>query len=465
MDQSASAIAPELLPEYAERVLSALEDAGYEAWIVGGWVRDALRGDAAHDVDITTSAHWQETERVLRGSGIEVHETGTKHGTVTAVVCGQPIECTTYRTEGTYTDMRHPDSVTFVDNVREDLARRDFTINAMAWHPERGLLDPFRGREDLAHGLIRAVGDPKRRFSEDALRILRAVRFAARFGFAIEPQTQKALVACVSELKEIAQERRGQEIAGILASGRTSWALMAEPEVMRAAAPELEQLDEVSYTRTAACLAAVEELSGGVASSSLRWAALFSEAGPKGTKRALKRMAIGVDTAQEAAAILKLGAQIRKSMDKEPCWTRQESYELAVTAERACAHEGIALSLCAAAYAGAHLLAEAALGEVARDRAEQMLQAIDSIRADIRGIAGEGAPLRVQDLAVGGSDLMDELSVPAGPELGKILNTLFSLVVAGGLANKREALLAAARYMQQSAAMHDEDRDENNLII
>lgn len=464
MDRVDEAIAPELMPDYAGRVLSAIEDAGFEAWIVGGWVRDALRGDAAHDVDITTSAHWRKTEQVLRAAGIEVHETGAKHGTVTAVVQGQPIECTTYRTEGTYTDMRHPDSVTFVDNVREDLARRDFTINAMAWHPVRGLLDPFGGRRDLERGLIRAVGDPKRRFSEDALRILRAVRFAARFGFAIEPQTQKALSACAPELKEIAQERRGQELTGILNSGRASWALLAEPEAMRASAPELEHLDEVSYARTAACLAAVEELSGGVAASSLRWAALFSETGPKGTKRALKRMAIGVDVAQEAASILKLGAQILESMDKEPCWTRRESYELAVTAEHACAHEGIALSLCAAAYAEAHLLAEAALGEVARDRAEQLLQAIDSIRADIRGIAGEGAPLRVQDLAVGGSDLMDELSVPAGPELGKIMNTLFSLVIAGALANKREALLAAARHMQQSAAMHDEDGDENNRI-
>lgn len=448
MDQSASTIAPELLPEYAERVLSALEDAGYEAWIVGGWVRDALRGDAAHDVDITTSAHWQETERVLRGSGIEVHETGTKHGTVTAVVCGQPIECTTYRTEGTYTDMRHPDSVAFVDNVREDLARRDFTINAMAWHPERGLLDPFRGREDLAHGLIRAVGDPKRRFSEDALRILRAVRFAARFGFAIEPQTQKALVACASELKEIAQERRGQEIAGILASGRISWALMAEPEVMRAAAPELEQLDEKAYMRTAACAAAVEELSGGVASSSLRWAALFSEAGPKAAKRALKRMAIGIDTAQEAAAILKLGAQVLEEMEKEPSWTRRQSYGLAVAAERACSHRGIALALAVATSMQAHLLAEASLKELDRCHVHEMLKAIDGVRNDIRALAQAKAPLRVQELAVGGADLMDELEMPAGPELGKILNALFSYVMAGDVANECETLLAEARRIR-----------------
>ncbi|MGN0071183.1 MAG: CCA tRNA nucleotidyltransferase [Atopobiaceae bacterium] len=449
METGLSEIGPELMPSYAGRVLSALEDAGYEAWIVGGWVRDALRGDAAHDVDITTSAHWQETERVLRASGIEVHETGTKHGTVTAVVEGQPIECTTYRTEGTYTDLRHPDSVTFVDNVREDLARRDFTINAMAWHPARGLLDPFGGRKDLTRGLVRAVGDPEKRFSEDALRILRAVRFAARFGFAIEPATQKALVACASELREIAQERRGQELTGILASGRTSWALTVEPEVLRAAVPELEQLDEKAYERTAACAAAVEELSGGMASSSLRWAALFPEAGPKAAKRALKRMAIGVDTAQEAASILKLGAQVQESLEKEPSWTEQKSYELAVAAERACSHRGIALSFGALAYVQAETLAKGSCTEIGRDHVRQAIEACDRVRSDIRVLAEEKAPLRVQELAVGGSDLMDELSIPAGPELGKILNALFSRVMAGDVANEHEALLAEARRMKQ----------------
>ena len=146
------------VPDYGLRVLHALEDAGFEAWVVGGWVRDALLGAPMHDVDVTTSAPWQETERVLRTAGIEVHETGTAHGTVTAVIDGQPVEVTTYRVEGTYSDRRHPDEVRFVRDVREDLARRDFTVNAMAYHPDRGLLDLFGGREDLARGVVRAVG-------------------------------------------------------------------------------------------------------------------------------------------------------------------------------------------------------------------------------------------------------------------------------------------------------------------
>lgn len=183
-----------VLPGFALRVIDALESAGYEAWAVGGWVRDSLRGTEGHDVDVTTSALWQQTEAVLTAAGIEVHETGTAHGTVTAVVDGEPVEVTTYRTEGAYSDFRHPDEVHFVTDVREDLARRDFTVNAMAFHPERGLLDPYGGQDDLQAGVIRAVGEPEERFREDALRVLRAVRFACRLGYAIEPATQAALV-------------------------------------------------------------------------------------------------------------------------------------------------------------------------------------------------------------------------------------------------------------------------------
>ena len=195
------------LPAYAAAVLRALEDAGFEAWVVGGWVRDALLGSASHDVDVCTAAPWQESERALLAAGLAVHRTGTQHGTVTAVSEGKPVEVTTYRVDGAYSDARHPDSVRFVRDVREDLARRDFTINAMAFHPARGLLDPFGGREDLARGLIRAVGDPRLRFGEDALRVLRAVRFACRMGFSVEPRTQEALAACAPELAHVARER------------------------------------------------------------------------------------------------------------------------------------------------------------------------------------------------------------------------------------------------------------------
>ena len=227
------------VPSYAMRVVDALEAAGHEAWVVGGWVRDALMGRPGHDVDVTCSSPWEETERVLRAAGVEVHQTGVAHGTVTAVVDGLPVETTTYRVEGAYSDRRHPDEVRFVTDVRQDLARRDFTVNAMAYHPRRGLLDPFGGERDLGLGVIRAVGEPRRRFEEDALRVLRAVRFACRLGFSIEPATQEALVACAGELDAMARERVGAELDGIRASGRMAWALRHEFAVMAAAVPEL----------------------------------------------------------------------------------------------------------------------------------------------------------------------------------------------------------------------------------
>ncbi|MBQ6521788.1 MAG: CCA tRNA nucleotidyltransferase, partial [Atopobiaceae bacterium] len=275
------------LPAYAVRVVDALEAAGFEAWVVGGWVRDALLGSASHDVDVCSSARWQDAARVLRAAGLAVHETGTQHGTVTAISCGKPVEVTTYRVDGSYSDARHPDSVTFVSDVREDLARRDFTINAMAYHPERGLLDPYGGERDLAAGLVRAVGDARARFDEDALRVLRAVRFAARYGFAVEEGTHEALSEYAPCLSLIANERIGQEVRGIFATGRMAWALETERDAMVAAIPELAPLVGFeqnsrwhifdAYAHTAAVVAGMECVTAGMASEAMRWAALLHD--------------------------------------------------------------------------------------------------------------------------------------------------------------------------------------------
>ena len=172
----------ELAP-FALRALRILEDAGYEAWVVGGFVRDALLGRPGEDVDVASSATWREAQRAFEARGVRTHETGTAHGTLTAVVDGHAVEVTTYRADGSYADdARHPRKVTFVRSIEEDLARRDFTVNALAFHPDRGLIDPHGGRADLEAGVLRAVGDPARRFSEDALRILRACRLSRAAG-------------------------------------------------------------------------------------------------------------------------------------------------------------------------------------------------------------------------------------------------------------------------------------------
>ena len=178
-----------MLPQAAQAI-RRLRQAGYEAWIVGGCVRDVLLGRTPTDYDLTTSALPEETEAVFAGE--RLIETGLQHGTVTVVLEGVPLEITTYRVDGGYTDARHPDGVTFTRSLREDAARRDFTINAMAYAPGEGLQDFFGGQADLSAGVIRAVGEPDRRFQEDALRILRAIRFASVLGFELDPETDAA---------------------------------------------------------------------------------------------------------------------------------------------------------------------------------------------------------------------------------------------------------------------------------
>ena len=172
------------IPEGALFVLNRLTQAGYEAYLVGGCVRDMLMQEEPKDYDVCTSALPHEMQAVF--ADCHVVETGLKHGTLTVVVNHEPYEATTFRVDGEYTDSRHPDSVNFVSDVKEDLARRDFTVNAMAYHPDTGLIDPFGGQEDLKAGFIRCVGDAETRFGEVALRILRALRFASVYGFAIE---------------------------------------------------------------------------------------------------------------------------------------------------------------------------------------------------------------------------------------------------------------------------------------
>lgn len=208
------------IPEYAEKVLDALENAGYEAWFVGGCVRDGLLGREIHDFDIASNARPEQVQALFEKTIL----TGAHHGTVTVLMDGHPVEVTTFRTEGAYQDHRHPDQVEFVDDIRLDLARRDFTVNAMAWHPERGLLDPFGGQKDLQAGLIRAVGDPALRFEEDALRMFRAFRFAARLGFAIEENTLDAIHAKEELSASLAAERIVPEMEGIFE---------ADPQIIR----------------------------------------------------------------------------------------------------------------------------------------------------------------------------------------------------------------------------------------
>lgn len=201
-------------PKNISYLINKLEAAGHQAFIVGGSLRDSLLGRTPNDFDIATSALPEETLEVFKD--LRCIPTGIKHGTITVIIDGSPVEITTFRIDGEYKDSRHPDTVNFTDSITEDLSRRDFTINAMAYNEQRGLVDPFGGKEDLAKGIIRAVGAPEKRFEEDALRIMRAFRFSAQLGFEIEPTTLEAAHKKRDGLANIARERISSEFLRLI---------------------------------------------------------------------------------------------------------------------------------------------------------------------------------------------------------------------------------------------------------
>ena len=268
----------------AALLLDALHGAGHAAYAVGGCVRDSLLGLAPHDWDLCTSAR---PEQVMALFGEEkCIPTGLQHGTVTVKQGGRLYETTTFRTEGAYSDGRHPDAVCFVPDVREDLARRDFTINAMAYSAEEGLIDPFGGRDDLAAHLVRAVGEPERRFEEDALRILRLYRFAARFGFAIDPATGAAARALGPHLDCVSAERIQEELLKLLAAPRPGSYL--EPAVLAVVLPELEP--EKQPERFAELCRTIDRIEPTAENVPTRLAALLWPLGEAGARKALRKL-------------------------------------------------------------------------------------------------------------------------------------------------------------------------------
>ena len=228
---------PVRIPDYALTVLERLERYGFEAYVVGGCVRDSLMGRTPKDWDVCTNALPEEVLRVFRK--FHVIKTGLQHGTVTVMVNHEPVEVTTFRVDGDYSDNRHPDSVSFVSRVEEDLSRRDFTINAMAYNPTRGLVDAFGGQEDMQARVMRCVGDADARFNEDGLRILRALRFASRFGFDVERETSDAVRRNRHLLENVSAERIFKELKGILEGEGVIGMLLAYPEVFSTIIPPL----------------------------------------------------------------------------------------------------------------------------------------------------------------------------------------------------------------------------------
>jgi tRNA nucleotidyltransferase (CCA-adding enzyme) len=427
-------------------LLDALHAAGYAAYAVGGCVRDGLLGLCPHDWDLCTSALPQQ---VMNLFGEErCIPTGLQHGTVTVKQGGGLYEITTFRTEGTYSDGRHPDEVHFVPDVREDLARRDFTINAMAYNEKEGLIDPFGGQNDLQQGIVRAVGVPHQRFTEDALRILRLYRFAARYGFAIDPATGQAAEALCTHLDCVSAERIEEELSKLLAAPAP--AAYLDGKILTVILPELapEALD--------AAKPAVDACPAGSENLPVRLAALLLSLGEDGTRKVLRRLRCSNALIEETAVLVResggssgsflLGHESGHSIARPTACGGRVPPQRTVLGETSAAPDTAAIRKLLGRYGLTTVQRLAALGtalhpERAADFAAQARSA-EQMEAD-------GVCCRISQLAVNGRDLM-AAGIPAGPGLRRVLEALLDGVIRGEYPNEKQALLEQAHKISAS---------------
>ena len=437
----------------AAALLARLHGAGYAAYAVGGCVRDSLLGRTPQDWDLCTSAR-PEQVLALFGEG-QCIPTGLQHGTVTIKYGGQLYETTTFRTEGAYTDGRHPDEVHFVPDVRQDLARRDFTINAMAYNDAEGLIDPFGGQQDLQQGILRAVGDPATRFEEDALRILRLYRFAARFGFAIDPPTGQAARELCAHLDCVSVERIEEELSKLLAAPAP--AAYLDEKILKVIIPELSAPAlQAAKPVVDACPAGTEDLP-------VRWAALLMSLGEDGTRKALKRLRCSNACIEQTAVLVRgmggSGGRFLLGHEKghsialpTACGSRVPPQRTvlgetsAAPGQDAAPDTVIRIRKLLGRYDLHTVQRLAALGA-----AMEPEQAADfAAQAELAAqLDADGVCCRVSQLAVNGRDLM-AAGIPAGPGLRRTLEALLDAVIRGQLPNERQCLLDAAGQISAS---------------
>ena len=399
-----------MLPDPVREALERLERAGWAAYTVGGCVRDRVLGMEPHDYDICTSAKPDDMKRVFAGE--HWVETGLRHGTLTVILDHMPLEITTFRQDGEYLDGRHPASVRFTARVEEDLSRRDFTINAMAYSPKMGLIDPFGGREDCRRRLIRCVGEPERRFAEDALRILRALRFSSRLGFPIEPETARALMEGKERLNQISRERIAAELTGLLLGEHAGSTLLSFPAVIRTVLPGLS---EDAWARTAQ---RVDKLPR---DEILRWAGL------------LMSVAGGGEGARAALLGLKMPTRVTEAVSQLVKWQ-----DAPLTADNM---QEMLMRL------GPERLRQLLLLQRANARAEGKERADQALFEKLDALIQENACCTLGQLAVNGRDAAG-LGF-RGEEIGRALNELLLRVVRGEAANDRETLLAELKKIRK----------------
>ena len=444
------------LPQSVQYCITTLNQAGFEAYCVGGCVRDSLLGLTPHDYDLCTNALPEQICQVFAAHNLV--RAGEKHGTIGVILEHQVYEITTFRTEGGYQDSRHPDWVKFVPNVEEDLARRDFTVNAMAYSPDRGYIDPWGGQQDLKNGILRAVGEPSLRFTEDALRILRGVRFAVRFHLKVESATMQAMEQLSPSLNKIARERVFEELCKLLP--------LITAEELLTFAPILQQvLPEISpsigfqqhsphhvydvFTHTAHVVeAAPQDLA-------LRWAALLHDTGKPqafyrdetGRGHFPSHAKYSAGFAEEALSRLRAPTALRERVVLLIAQHMTQLLPDKRLLRRRLAQHGEETVRQMLALQKADFSSKG----TGKPEEEAIFPQIEACLAEI---LAENACLQLKDLAVSGKDLL-ALGFCADPRLGKCLQYLLDQVLDEALPNERSALLqAAATYLEFEKEKH-----------
>lgn len=434
------------LPEKVNTIIHTLQEHGFEAYAVGGCVRDSLLGREPEDWDITTSAMPQET----KGLFARTFDTGIEHGTVTVLLGREGFEVTTYRVDGEYEDSRHPKEVTFTRSLKEDLLRRDFTINAMAYNDEQGLVDIFGGVEDLRGKRICCVGNAKERFSEDALRILRGVRFAAQLGFAIEEGTKEGMRKLAPALSNISAERIQTELVKMLVSARPDMLKLAyELGITRQFLPEfdcmMETLQETPHHKYSVGEHTLHALRNIRPDKVLRLTMLLHDTGKPdlktvdehGVAHFKKHAARSEEIAGQVLKRLKFDNDTLRSVTK---LVRYHDYRMPATSanvRRAMNKIGKELFPLYLEVRMADVLAQS---EYQR---EEKVQDIRDVETLYREILEKEQCVELKDLAVGGRDLI-EAGFQPGKTLGELLDTLLQLVLEEPEQNTKEQLLAKA---------------------
>ena len=399
------------LPTKVKQIISRLEKADYEAYAVGGCVRDSILKRSPEDWDITTSAKPEVVKRLFSAT----IDTGLQHGTVTVVIEKEGFEVTTFRLDGDYTDGRHPDRVAFTSSLTEDLRRRDFTINAMAYSEKTGLIDEFDGERDLEDGVIRAVGEACERFSEDALRMLRAIRFAGQLNFKIEEKTFDAIKELSSNISKVSVERIAKELEKLLLSGNPEYiALVYETGIFSVIAPEVAKLfenGEISASTKALSEASFPEKKE---LYQIRLAIFLEGLGADKAAKLLKRLKLDNDTINTVKKLLELSLREVENNETDMRRTVKE-----------------------AGHKMMPLLLEMRRAKGLKDNKDLYQTVIDN-----------GYCTSISELNINGKDLMDA-GIPKGALIGSTLERLLELVIEKPELNTRESLLLEVRRNEE----------------